>query len=443
MSSLREKILDTFRRIRERGEDGIWISLLTVEEAIRHAERVESDSRELPFRGRTFAIKDNIDLAGLPTTAACPAFAYMPERSATVVQRLIDAGAVPIGKTNLDQFATGLNGTRSPYGFPRNFYDSAYISGGSSSGSAIAVAAGLVDFALGTDTAGSGRVPAAFSNLVGLKPTRGSWSAAGLVPACRTLDCITVLARTVQEASQVDQVARDFDPNDPYSRMPTDFKPPELVRIGVLPPKEREFFGDEEYAGLYDSAVERAASLGWAIHEFDYRPFRDAADLLYQGPWVAERYSAAKSIVETNPHALHPVVRSIMLAATKFSAVDAFEAQYRLAELARESEKTWQTADALLLPSAGTIYTIEQMLAAPIELNSNLGRYTNFMNLLDLCGIAIPAGFRSDRIPFGVTLFAKAWADPLLFELARAFENDSSETCSNAASNEHRLHRIR
>ena len=443
MSSLREKILDTFRRIRERGEDGVWISLLTVEEAIRHAERVESDSRELPFRGRTFAIKDNIDLADLPTTAACPAFAYMPERSATVVQRLIDAGAVPIGKTNLDQFATGLNGTRSPYGFPRNFYDSAYISGGSSSGSAIAVAAGLVDFALGTDTAGSGRVPAAFNNLVGFKPTRGSWSAAGLVPACRTLDCITVLARTVQEASQVDQVARDFDPNDPYSRMPTDFKPPEVFRIGVLAPEEREFFGDEEYAGLYDSAVERAASLGWAIHEFDYRPFRDAADLLYQGPWVAERYSAAKPIVETNPHALHPVVRSIMLAATKFTAVDAFEAQYRLAELARESEKTWQSVDALLLPSAGTIYTVEQMLAAPIELNSNLGRYTNFMNLLDLCGIAIPAGFRSDRIPFGVTLFAKAWADPLLFKLAHEFENGSSATSPNTASNEPRLHQMR
>ena len=426
MSSLREKILDAFRRIRERGEDGVWISLLTVEEAIRHAERVESDSRELPFRGRTFAIKDNIDLAGLPTTAACPAFSYMPERSATVVQRLIDAGAVPIGKTNLDQFATGLNGTRSPYGIPRNFYDSAYISGGSSSGSAIAVAAGLVDFALGTDTAGSGRIPAAFNNLVGFKPTRGSWSADGLVPACRTLDCITVLARTLQEASQVDQVVRDFDPNDPYSRMPTHFKPPELFRIGVLPPEEREFFGDEEYAALYDSAVERAASLGWAIHEFDYRPFRDAADLLYQGPWVAERYSAAKSIVETNPHALHPVVRSIILAATKFTAVDAFEAQYRLAGLARESEKTWQSVDALLLPSAGTIYTVEQMLTAPTELNSNLGRYTNFMNLLDLCGIAIPAGFRSDRIPFGVTLFAKAWSDPLLFELAHQFENGNS-----------------
>ncbi len=429
MSALREKILDTFRRIRERGQDGVWISLLPIEEAITRAERVKSDSRKLPLRGRTFAIKDNIDLAGLPTTAACPAFAYLPDRSATVVQRLIDAGAVPIGKTNLDQFATGLNGTRSPYGFPRNFYNSAYISGGSSSGSAIAVAAGLVDFALGTDTAGSGRVPAAFNNLVGFKPTRGSWSASGLVPACRTLDCTTVLSRTVEEANQVDKVARGFDPNDPYSRTPADLKPAQpapLFRIGVLPPEEREFFGDEEYAQLYDTAVQRAAFLGWAVHEFDYRPFRDAADLLYQGPWVAERYSAAKSVVETSPSAIHPVVRSILLAATKYSAVDAFEAQYRLAELARESEKTWQWADALLLPSAGTIYTVEQILAAPIALNSNLGRYTSFMNLLDLCGIAIPAGFRSDRIPFGVTLFAKAWADPHLFELAREFENGNN-----------------
>ena len=428
MSRLREKILDTFRRIRERGEDGVWISLLPVEEAITQAEGVESDSRDLPLRGRTFAIKDNIDLAGLPTTAACPAFAYVPERSATVVQRLIDAGAIPIGKTNLDQFATGLNGTRSPYGFPRNAYNPTYISGGSSSGSAIAVAAGLVDFALGTDTAGSGRVPAAFNNLVGFKPTRGSWSASGLVPACRTLDCITVLARTVQEASQVDVVVRGFDLNDPYSRTPARFEPPQRFRIGVLPPAEREFFGDEEYAHLYDTAVGRAASLGWIVHEFDYRPFREAADMLYRGPWVAERYSAAKFILETNPNAIHPVVRSIILAAKKFSAVDAFEAQYRLAGLARESEKTWQSAEALLLPSAGTIYTIEQMLAAPLELNSNLGRYTNFMNLLDLCGIAVPAGFRSDNIPFGVTLFAKAWADPFLFELARELENDHSVT---------------
>jgi allophanate hydrolase len=427
MSALGKKVADTFRRIRERGDDGVWISLTSEEQAIRHAERVESDSRELPLRGRTFAIKDNIDLVGLPTTAACSAFAYMAERSATVVQRLIDAGAVPIGKTNLDQFATGLNGTRSPYGFPRNFYNPVYISGGSSSGSAIAVAAGLVDFALGTDTAGSGRIPAAFNNLVGFKPTRGSWSAHGLVPACRTLDCITVLAKTVAEANEVDRVAKCFDPADAFSRRAVDVASLEAARIGVLSSEEHAFFGDEQYEQLYLAAVERAASLGWTVQEFDYGPFRQAANLLYDGPWVAERYLAAKSIIETNPNAVHPVVRAILLGGKKFSAVDAFAAQYRLAELARESEKTWQTLDALLLPSAGTIYTIEQMLAAPIELNTNLGRYTNFMNLLDLCGIAVPAGFRSDNIPFGVTFFARAWGDPILFELARQFENGSGE----------------
>ena len=425
MSTLRSRIAETFRRIRERGNDGVWISLVSEAEAVKRAEELETDSRELPLKGQTFAIKDNIDLAGLPTTAACPAFAYTPFESAFVVRRLIDAGAVPIGKTNLDQFATGLNGTRSPYGFPCNFYDPAYISGGSSSGSAIAVAAGLVDFALGTDTAGSGRIPAAFNNLVGFKPTRGNWSTNGLVPACRTLDCITVLAKTLDAAIQIDQVARCFDPDDPYSRNPLDTARPALRRIGVLPNDEREFFGDDEYARLYGRAVERAAALGWSVSEFDYRPFREAANLLYSGPWVAERYSAAKAIIETNPNAVHPVVRAVILSARNFSAVDAFEAQYRLAHLARKSERIWHSFDALMLPSAGTIYTIEQMMADPIQLNTNLGRYTNFMNLLDLCGVAVPAGFRSDNIPFGVTFFAQAWADALLFDLAREFESRS------------------
>jgi allophanate hydrolase len=376
------------------------------------------------LKGKTFAIKDNIDLEGLPTTAGCPAFAYTPTKSAFVVQRLVDAGAIPVGKTNLDQFATGLNGTRSPYGFPSNFYNSAYISGGSSSGSAIAVAAGLTDFALGTDTAGSGRIPAAFNNLVGLKPTRGSWSTAGLVPACRTLDCITVLSKNLVEAEKVDSIAKGFDPRDPYSRSPT--KPVECShrRIGVLPEDQLEFFGDAEYAHLYAAAVERMSRLGWSISQFDYQPFREAADLLYSGPWVAERYWAARSLLETRSDLVHPVVRAVILSARKFSAVDAFESQYRLASLARESEQTWKAFDAILLPSAGTIYTIEQMLFDPIQLNTNLGRYTNFMNLLDLCGIAVPAGFRSDNVPFGVTFFTRAWGDPLLFELAQEFQSE-------------------
>ena len=381
------------------------------------------------MKGQTFAIKDNIDLEGLPTTAACPAFAYAPSKNAFVVQRLIDTSAIPIGKTNLDQFATGLNGTRSPYGIPCNFYDPAYISGGSSSGSAIAVAAGLVEFALGTDTAGSGRVPAAFNNLVGLKPTRGSWSTGGLVPACRTLDCITVLTKSLCEAYEINAVVRGFDPDDPYSRRPLDSAPSALRRIGVLPDDEREFFGDGEYARLYTEAVARATALGWNASEFDYRPFREVANLLYSGPWVAERYSATKSIIEANPNAVHPVVRAVILSAGKFSAVDAFESQYRLASLARETEKTWESFDAILLPSAGTIYTVEQMLADPIRLNTNLGRYTNFMNLLDLCGLAVPAGFRSDNIPFGVTFFAPAWGERLLFKLAQEFEGFGLAEC--------------
>jgi len=285
------------------------------------------------------------------------------------------------------------------------------------------VAAGLVDFALGTDTAGSGRVPAAFNNLVGFKPTRGRWSTGGLVPACRTLDCITVLTKSLGEAEKIDKVVRGFDPCDAYSRRPVDSAPSTLRRIGVLPDDEREFFADGEYARLYADSLERAGGLGWSVSEFEYRPFREAANLLYSGPWVAERYSAIKSIIETNPNAVHPAVRAVILRARNFSAVDAFESQYRLAALARESERTWESFDAIMLPSAGTIYTIEQMLADPIRLNTNLGRYTNFMNLLDLCGIAVPAGFRSDNLPFGVTFFATAWGERLLFNLAHEFES--------------------
>jgi allophanate hydrolase len=421
MTGITDKIRETFRSIRERDGDGVWISLVPEAQVLKQAEELEADHRELPLKGQTFAIKDNIDLAGTPTTAACPAFSYTPTKNAFVVQRLIDAGAIPIGKTNLDQFATGLNGTRSPYGVPRNFYNPAFISGGSSSGSAIAAAAGLTDFALGTDTAGSGRIPAGFNNLIGLKPTRGSWSCNGLVPACRTLDCITVLTRTLAEAEQIDNVVRGFDPADPYSRRPVESPPAILRRIGVLPEDEREFFSDDEYTSLYAEAIERAVRVGWSVSEFDYRPFREAADLLYNGPWVAERYSAAKSVIETNLEAVHPVVRAVILGARKFSAIDVFESKYRLAALSRESQKTWESVDAILLPSAGTIYRIEQMLADPIQLNTNLGRYTNFMNLLDLCGIAVPAGFRSDGVPFGVTLFAPAWGEPTLFKLAQEF----------------------
>lgn len=414
-----DKIRETYRRIRERGAEGVWISLVPEAEALAQAAAGADSAR--PLGGMTFAIKDNIDLAGLPTTAACPAFARMPSGNAFVVERLIEAGAVAIGKTNLDQFATGLNGTRSPCGIPRNVWNSAYVSGGSSSGSAVAVAAGLVDFALGTDTAGSGRVPAAFNNLVGFKPTRGRWSVRGVVPACRTLDCVTVFTRNLDDAERVDAVVRGFDCADPFSRAGPPEEDVRGRRVGVLRESDREFFGDLEYARLYREAIERAAGRGWSIWEFDYSPFSAAAALLYEGPWVAERYAAVKELMETQPGAIHPVVRAVIEKARGFSAVDAFEAQYRLAALARETLATWERVDALLLPTAGTIYTIEEMLAEPVARNSDLGRYTNFMNLLDLCGVALPAGFRADGLPFGVTLAAPAWHEALLFAMGRAF----------------------
>lgn len=413
-----EKIRETYRRIRQRRDDGVWISLVPEEVSLAQAAVV--DGKDLPLAGLTVAIKDNIDLLGLPTTAGCPEFAYEPQQDATVVRKLIAAGAIPIGKTNLDQFATGLNGTRSPYGIPRCVFNEDYISGGSSSGSAVAVAAGLVDFSLGTDTAGSGRVPAAFNNLVGYKPTRGRWSTAGLVPACRTLDCITVFARDVSLAKRVDEVIRGFDPVDPYSRPIPEASAREGA-IGILPEAEREFFGDTGYARLYSEAIAKARSLGWEVVEFDYRPFREAAALLYAGPWVAERTTAMEEFMADHADAVHPTVRAIVEGGRKFTAVETFRAQYRLAALARETEATWERCSALMLPTAGTIYTVEQMLADPITLNSNLGRYTNFMNLLDLCGVAVPAGFRQDGIAGGVTFFAPAWQDELIITLAGGF----------------------
>lgn len=419
MSELVEKIRGVYRRIRERGDDGVWISLVDEEEALARARSV--DAGDLPLRGWTFAVKDNIDVAGLPTTAACPEFAYMPERSAFVVQRLLDAGAIVIGKTNLDQFATGLNGTRTPHTIPRNAFRPKFISGGSSSGSAIAVAVGEVDFALGTDTAGSGRVPAAFNNLIGLKPTRGRWSTSGLVPACRSLDCITVLARSLSEAAAVDRAVAAADADDPFSRTrPQGFRPVGR-RVAVLRDDQREFFGDLEYARLYDEALARAANLGWELCAFDYEPFLEAAALLYQGPWVAERAAALRTFLQARGDAMHPVVRGIVEGAGAFTAEQTFVAQYRLAEIVQATSGLWSGCDAMLLPTAGSIYTVEELLADPVRKNSNLGRYTNFVNLMDLCGVAVPAGFRSDGIPFGVSLIGPAWTDEHQMRLAAEF----------------------
>ncbi|KAA5602676.1 allophanate hydrolase [Blastochloris sulfoviridis] len=411
-----EAVLDAvYDRIAARGERPVWITLLSRDAALAQLAAAPRG----PLWGIPFAVKDNIDVAGLPTTAACPAFAYTPERSATVVERLQAAGAILIGKTNMDQFATGLVGTRSPYGACTSVFSADHISGGSSSGSGVAVGAGQVAFALGTDTAGSGRVPAAFNNVVGLKPTRGLVSTRGVVPACRSLDCVSVFAGTIGDALAVLRIAGGFDTEDGFSRRPQPAPAlPARVRFGV--PADLAFFGDTAAEVLFRESVARLEALGGEAVTIDFAPFRDAASLLYAGPWVAERRAAIGDFAATHPEAVHEVVRAIVLGGENWSAVDAFKAQYRLAELVRAAEAEWAKMDVLLLPTAPTIYRIDEVLADPVRLNSNLGTYTNFVNLMDLSAIAIPAGFRPDGLPFGVTLVGRAFEDEPLALLADA-----------------------
>lgn len=411
-------------RLESSQHEHVWISRASNSDLMKRAaelDRLGAAGRRL--FGVPFAVKDNIDVAGVPTTCGCPEFAYTPTASATVVQKLLDAGAIFVGKTNLDQFATGLNGTRSPYGAPRCVFDNAYISGGSSSGSAVAVAAGLVSFSLGTDTAGSGRVPAAFNNLVGLKPTKGRLSTSGLVPACRSIDCITIFAKTIAEAELVLSVAEGFDETDPFSRtVPTESTAfGESFRFGVPRESQLKFFGDEAARALYFAALDKLESIGGQRVEIDYAPFDSAATLLYGGPFVAERYAAIGKFLDEHPQAGHAVVRKIVDGAKKFTAADAFDGMYELAALKRQSEKAWRDVDVLALPTAGTIYTVEQMLADPITLNSNLGYYTNFVNLFDLSAIALPAGFRANGLPFGISLIGDAWCDVGLCELGERY----------------------
>lgn len=400
----------------------IWIS--RAEPAALRAAAAAIDARvaageRLPLAGVPYAAKDNIDVAGLETTAACPAFAYRPERSATVIERLEAAGAVCVGKTNLDQFATGLVGTRSPYGIPRNAYNRDYVSGGSSSGSAVAVAAGLVAFALGTDTAGSGRVPAAFQHLVGFKPSKGRWSNRGLVPACRSLDCITVFTDEVADALAVDAVLAGFDAEDAFSRPLAD-APLGGKRIGVPRKDQRQFFGDTAAEYLYERALAVLAR-DHTLVEIDIDQLLEAARLLYGGPWVAERTTAIASLLASNPLAIDPVVREVIAPGSTMLATDLWNGIYRLAELARGAEAMWREVDALAFPTTGTTYRVAELLEAPVALNSNLGYYTNFVNLLDMAAIAVPAGGRSNNTGFGITLIGPANTDKALVALAGAY----------------------
>ena len=409
-----------FDRIGAEGLSPIWISLADRAEALRRAARVDLSG---PLAGVPFAVKDNIDVEGMFTTAACPSFAYRATRTATVVGRLIDAGAILIGKTNLDQFATGLVGMRSPYGACSSVFDERYISGGSSSGSAVAVAKELCAFALGTDTAGSGRVPAAFNSLIGLKPTRGLLSTTGVVPACRSLDCVSIFTATAGDADAVWRVAQGFDAADPYSRTAAvgAGAAPWLTgafRFGVPGAAALEFFGDEKTPLLFEQAAARLEAIGGSRSTIDFTPFRQAADLLYSGPWVAERLAGLGEFLLHDPADVHPVVGAIIRAGAAYSAVDAHRAAARLEELKREASTQWADMDVLLLPTAGTVYTKEAVEADPIRLNTNLGYYTNFVNLMDLAAVALPAGARDDGLPFGVSLVGAAFSDAALIALS-------------------------
>ena len=410
-------------------DNPIWIHRVDAATLQAQARALEAQSPDgLPLYGVPFAVKDNIDVAGMPTTAACVGFSYIAEATAPVVQRLLDAGAILIGKTNLDQFATGLVGTRSPWGACRNAFDPAYVSGGSSAGSAIAVAAGLVSFALGTDTAGSGRVPAGFNNIVGLKPTLGSLSTRGVVPACRTLDCVSIFALTAGDAAAVNTIAAGYDAIHPWSRpLPAAGALPSTGFVFGVPRRDqRVFCGNAAYEALYDAALKQLEQLGGRAHEIDFAPFAETAALLYGGPWVAERYHAARPLVDSNPAALLPVILEVIGAAGKYDAVDTFDALYRLAALRRTTAATWRDIDVMVLPTAPTIPTQAAVAAEPIARNSELGTYTNFVNLLDLAAVAVPAGFAPAGgpvagLPFGITLIGPAGSDAGLLRLAGSF----------------------
>jgi allophanate hydrolase len=424
----RETPAAVMERLLERlaDERRVWITRLSHDDVMARVAALNPAAIDsLPLYGIPFVIKDNIDLAGTATTAGCPAFAYTPPQSAFVVQRLVDAGAIPLGKTNLDQFATGLVGTRSPYGACRNSFNADYISGGSSSGSAVAVAAGLASFSLGTDTAGSGRVPAAFNNIVGLKPSNGRLSTRGVVPACRSLDCVSVFALTSEDAASVLDVAEGYDAADPYSRKLGDHgllghQGLNGLHVGIPRQGHLQFFGD--------AAVRCLESLGGELKEIDFEPFLEAARLLYEGPWIAERYAAVGAFIDAHPGAVHPITRQIIEAGKRPTAAAGFEGEYTRKTLLRQTEPVWSQVDFVATPTAGTIYRLAELEADPIRLNANMGYYTNFMNLFDLSGVAVPAGFRADGLPFGITLVGPRGADRDLLHVAGQVQRASVTT---------------
>jgi len=408
-----------------KADTNAWIATRDDADVLADAEALEEESvDDTPLYGVPFAVKDNIDYADLLTSAGCPAYTYQPDETATVVEKLLDAGALLIGKTNMDQFATGLVGTRSPYGTCKNVFNDRYISGGSSSGSAVAVARGHVPFALGTDTAGSGRIPAALNGLVGLKPTRGVLSNDGVVPGCASLSCVSVLAHSVTDAARIQRVAAGFDPTDQYSRrskglFDTPEVDPEAVTIGVPNADQLEFFGDSESARLFDTVIEVIDERLGAIERVDFSTFEEASDLLYNGPWVAERLTTVGEFIKNHPDDIDPTVRGIIRDGEMYSASDAFEAFHRLERLRKDAETIFENIDALVVPTLGIIYTIEDEQLDPITINSQLGYYTNFVNLIDLAAVSVPTGQYEAGPTFSVSVVGQAFDDARLVDIAK------------------------
>jgi allophanate hydrolase len=403
----------------QRRDPNVWIHLVPKEEALARARALGPYTKDarLPLWGVPFAVKDNIDVAGLPTTAACPDFAYVPERSSPAVERLLAAGALCLGKTNLDQFATGLVGTRSPYGACRNVFNSEYLSGGSSSGSAVAVAAGHVSFALATDTAGSGRVPAALNNVVGLKPSRGLLSTEGMLAACRSLDCMSVMALGCEDAARVRELMQDA--GSPLARIQN---APPRFRFGTPRASQLEFFGDTEAEQRYHDALDALREIGGSPVEIDWSPFAAIGDLLYGGPWLAERVIAVGDFIRQHPNACLPNTRNIIMAGERYSAADAFRAFYHLDELRAQAERVWNEIEVLVVPTTPTIYKVGEDERDPRLYNDRLGIYTRFANFLSYPTLALPAGFKANGLPFGITLVMPRGKDRELDAFGLAFE---------------------
>lgn len=419
-----------FDRIAERGDDGVWISVVGRDAALTRAKQLEglppAVRVSLPLWGVPFSVKDCIDVVGLPTTSACPDYSYVAEESSPSVERLLAAGAILIGKTNMDQFATGLVGVRSPYGVARNAFNADYIPGGSSSGAAVSVAVGLVSLALGTDTGGSGRVPAAFNNVVGLKPTRGLISRIGTVSACRSIETISVFALTVADAQAAFDVIRDYDRRDPFSRAVPLAPLNETTgrfRFGV--PQHPNFFSDAGAEKLFDRAVRRLEGLGGVSVDVDFAPFLEINDMLFRGAWLAERYGALKEFIDTRGSSVLPVTRDILLGGARITGADVFAGQQRLNSLKREINDLWRDIDVLVVPTTGTIYKISEVEADPVNLNTRIGTYTTFVNLADLSAVAVPSGFLPNGLPQGLTLIGPAFADNNVARLADRFHRSS------------------